>query len=131
MIARISPFLMFDGRAEEAMEFYVALFPDATVKSVRRYESGEAEGRVMHAMFTVCGLALMCMDSPQFNEFGFTPASSLFVECDDEAEIARLFAALGEGGDVLMPLDTYPFSRRFGWLNDRFGVSWQLNLTEA
>ena len=53
---------------------------------------------------------------------------SLFVDCQSDAEIERLAAALGEGGTVLMELADYGFSRRFTWLNDRFGVSWQLNL---
>ena len=53
---------------------------------------------------------------------------SLFVDCANEAEIDRLFAELSEGGSVLMPLAAYPFSRKFGWLADKFGVSWQLNL---
>jgi predicted 3-demethylubiquinone-9 3-methyltransferase (glyoxalase superfamily) len=57
-----------------------------------------------------------------------TPAMSLFVDCQDEAEIDRLFAKLSEGGKILMPLNAYPFSRKFGWIADRFGVSWQLNL---
>jgi len=53
---------------------------------------------------------------------------SLFLECESEAELDRLFAALAEGGQQLMPLGKYGFSRKFGWCNDRFGVSWQLNL---
>jgi predicted 3-demethylubiquinone-9 3-methyltransferase (glyoxalase superfamily) len=62
------------------------------------------------------------------HEFSLTPAFSLFVECASDEEIERLFAALGDGGATLMPLGAYGFSRRFGWVNDRFGVSWQLNL---
>ena len=60
--------------------------------------------------------------------FTFTPAMSLFVECRSDAELATLFERLSEGGEVLMPLDQYPFSRRYGWVSDKFGVSWQLNL---
>jgi predicted 3-demethylubiquinone-9 3-methyltransferase (glyoxalase superfamily) len=60
--------------------------------------------------------------------FEFTPASSLFVECESETEIGRLAAALAEGGAVMMPLDSYGFSRQFTWVSDRYGVSWQLNL---
>jgi predicted 3-demethylubiquinone-9 3-methyltransferase (glyoxalase superfamily) len=60
--------------------------------------------------------------------FTFTPSLSLFVDCESEADLERIFAALSEGGGVLMPLGNYGFSRRFGWVNDRFGVSWQLNL---
>jgi predicted 3-demethylubiquinone-9 3-methyltransferase (glyoxalase superfamily) len=61
--------------------------------------------------------------------FTFTPAFSFFVECGSEAEIDRLSAALESGGQVFMPLDNCGFSRKFAWVNDRCGVSWQLNLT--
>jgi predicted 3-demethylubiquinone-9 3-methyltransferase (glyoxalase superfamily) len=68
----------------------------------------------------------MCTDSSVRHAFDFTPSSSLFVECGSEAELERLAAALGENGQV--PLGDYGFSKRFVWVNDRFGVSWQLNL---
>ena len=60
--------------------------------------------------------------------FTFTPSISLFVECESDAEIERLAGALGEGGQFMMPLGDYGFSRRFAWVSDRFGVSWQINL---
>jgi predicted 3-demethylubiquinone-9 3-methyltransferase (glyoxalase superfamily) len=60
--------------------------------------------------------------------FTFTPSFSLFVTCISEEEIGRLFCALSEGGAVFMPLADYGFNRQFAWVNDRFGVSWQLNL---
>ena len=68
------------------------------------------------------------MDSAAPHAFTFTPAMSLFVECESEEEIRRLYSALSNAGQVLMPLDDYGFSKQFGWVNDRFGVSWQLNL---
>jgi predicted 3-demethylubiquinone-9 3-methyltransferase (glyoxalase superfamily) len=71
---------------------------------------------------------ILCIDSPAKHAFGFTPSFSLFVTCDDEAEIDRMSAALAEGGTFLMPLGSYGFSRKFAWLNDRYGVSWQINL---
>lgn len=61
--------------------------------------------------------------------FSFTPAISFAVACEDEAEVDRLFAALSQGGQVLMDLGAYPFAKRFGWVNDKFGVSWQLRTT--
>ncbi len=70
----------------------------------------------------------MCIDSPAAHDFTFTPAISLFVQCENEAEIGRLYAALADQGTELMPLGSYGFSAKFGWVNDRFGVSWQLNL---
>jgi predicted 3-demethylubiquinone-9 3-methyltransferase (glyoxalase superfamily) len=127
---KIKTFLMFEGRCEEAMNFYVSLFGDAAVTSIRRYgkEGPGAEGSVMQAAFTLADQTFMCTDSPVQHGFSFTAAMSLFVDCGNEAEIDRLFAQLSEGGQILMPLGNYPFSRKFGWLSDRFGVSWQLGL---
>jgi predicted 3-demethylubiquinone-9 3-methyltransferase (glyoxalase superfamily) len=71
----------------------------------------------------------MCIDSYVRHAFTFTPAISLFVTCQSEAEIDQLFARLSEGGQILMPLDAYPFSEKFAWITDRYGVSWQLTLT--
>jgi predicted 3-demethylubiquinone-9 3-methyltransferase (glyoxalase superfamily) len=129
MNQKIKTFLTFDGRCEQAMNFYVALFRDAAVTGVRRYgaDGPGAEGSVMQASFTIQGQTFMCIDSPVKHGFTFTPAMSLFVDCADEAEIDGLFAKLSDGGQILMPLNPYPFSRKFGWLSDKFGVSWQLN----
>jgi predicted 3-demethylubiquinone-9 3-methyltransferase (glyoxalase superfamily) len=126
----VRPFLMFEGRAEEAMSFYVSLIPGSEITSIARYGPGQPgpEGSVVVATFTVAGQAVMCSDSFVKHGFTFTPASSLFVECESEEEIRRLAAALAEGGAELMPLGNYGFSRQFAWVNDRFGVSWQLNL---
>lgn len=82
------------------------------------------------AEFTLAGQKLMCIDSPAKHALTFTPSISLFVDCG-EREIDTLFARLSDGGHVLMPLAEYPFSRRFGWVSDRFGVSWQLRIREA
>ncbi|MFC5828935.1 VOC family protein [Nonomuraea insulae] len=128
---KITTFLMFqNGEAEEAMNFYVSLFADAKVVAVEHFGPGEpgAEGSVKHATFTLAGQEYRCIDSPPVHAFTFTPSMSLFVDCDNEEELERLYAALGEGRQALMPLDDYGFSTRFGWVNDRFGVSWQLNL---
>jgi predicted 3-demethylubiquinone-9 3-methyltransferase (glyoxalase superfamily) len=83
---------------------------------------------VEHATFTLAGRQYMCIDSPVKHGFGFTPAVSLYVNCTDEPELDRLYAALSEEGGTLMPLNNYGFSKKFGWVNDRYGVSWQLNL---
>ncbi|OIK07473.1 VOC family protein [Streptomyces monashensis] len=127
---KITTFLMFEGDAEEAMTFYVSLFDDAEVVHITRYGAGGPgkEGSVQHATFSLAGQQFMCVDSPAQHDFTFTPSMSLFVQCANEAEIDRLFAALAERGTELMPLGQYGFSPRFGWVNDRFGVSWQLNL---
>ena len=130
MTQKITTFLMFEGQAEEAMTFYVSLFADASVLSLAKYgpEGPGAEGSVIHAMFTLAGQQFMCIDSAEKHAFGFTPSVSLYVDCADEAEIDRLYAALSEGGTELMALGNHGFSKKFGWVNDRFGVSWQLNL---
>jgi len=130
MARTISTFLMFDGMAEEAMTFYVSLFERSAVTHVERYGPGEAgkEGTLKRAHFTLGGHELMALDSPAKHAFTFTPSMSLFVECESAAEQERAFEALSQGGQVLMPLDAYGFSTRFAWVNDRFGVSWQLNL---
>jgi len=130
MAKTITPFLMFEGDAEAAMTLYTAVFSNAEIVQIERYAAGEPgrEGSVKRAYFTVCGQPLQCTDSPMHHAFTFTPSISLFVDCDDEAELERVFGALADGGKVLMPLNDYGFSRRFGWVSDRFGVSWQLNL---
>jgi predicted 3-demethylubiquinone-9 3-methyltransferase (glyoxalase superfamily) len=130
MATTVATFLMFEGKAEEAMNFYVSLFDDARVTGIRRYGAGEAgaEGSVMHASFTLRGQNFMCIDSPAKHAFTFTPSVSIFVTCGAEAEVDALFAKLSAGGSVLMPLAAYPFSRKFAWLADRYGVSWQLSL---
>lgn len=129
---KVTTFLMFDGRAEEAMNFYTSLFPDSAILDISRYgaEGPGAEGSVIHATFTLAGQELMAIDSFVKHEFTFTPAMSLYITCQSESEIDELYAKLSEGGGVLMPLDAYPFSPRFGWVNDRFGVSWQLTLSD-
>ena len=122
---------MFDGKAEEAMNFYTALFEKSEILSITRYGPDEAgaEGSVVHATFSLGGQEFMCIDSSIQHEFGFTPALSLYIHCESEPEIDRLFKELSQTGQVLMPLDRYPFSEKFAWVSDQFGVSWQLNLT--
>ena len=127
---KVHPFLMFEGKAEEAMKFYISLFPSSAVTDVVRYGSGEAgpEGSIKKASFTVAGQTVLCTDSFVKHAFTFTPAFSLFVTCASEEELQRLTGALSEHGTTLMPLGNYGFSRMFAWVNDRYGVSWQLNL---
>lgn len=126
---KITTFLMFqDGNAEEAMNFYTSLFDDSEVVNVTRYGANEVgkEGSVMHAIFSLNGQEYMCIDSYVKHEFTFTPAMSLYVKCDTKEEIDKVFEKLSECGKILMPLGSYPFSERFGWVNDKYGVSWQL-----
>jgi len=130
MARSVTPFLMFEGAAEEAMRFYVSLFARSDIKQIERYKNGEMgrEGSIKRADFTLVGQDVICIDSPARHAFTFTPSMSLFVECEDEAEFDAALAQLSNGGAVLMAPDNYGFSRKFGWVNDRFGVSWQINL---
>lgn len=125
------PFLMFqNGDAQAALDLYLTVFPDSRMVRVDRYGEGGPgpAGTIKVAVFTLCGREFMCSDSPVKHNFSFTPASSTFVDFDSVSDLERTFRILSEGGKVLMPLNNYGFSERFGWLVDRFGVSWQLNL---
>ena len=97
---------------------------DSEIKSITRTE----EGTVQHAVFSLNGHEFMCIDSPIQHDFTFTPAISLYVTCDTESEIDRIFEQLSKDGGILMPLAEYPFSKKFGWVADQFGVTWQLSL---
>ena len=128
---KVTPFLMFqDGNAEEAMNHYISLIDDSKIISITRYGANENgdEGTVMQAAFSLKGQEFMCIDSNLKHEFSFTPSFSIFLTCDTEEEIDSLYEKLLEGGEALMPIGDYGFSKKFGWVNDRFGVSWQLNL---
>lgn len=128
---KVLPFLMFQGgKAEEAMNYYTSIIEDSEITSIVRYgpnESGD-EGTVMQATFTLKDQVFMCIDSNIAHQFDFTPSFSIYVNCDTEAEIDALYHKLLEGGQALMPLGDYGFSKKFGWMSDQFGVSWQLNL---
>ena len=113
---KITPFLWFDGKAEEAMKFYVSIFKNSKVGSVTRYgEAGPGpEGTVMSATFQLDGQDFFALNGgPQFK---FTPAISLFVNCETQQEVDELWEKLSEGGE----------KQRCGWLKDRFGLSWQI-----
>ncbi len=131
MAHAVRPFLMFEGSAEAAVNFYVTLFPDSGIQRIERYGPGEPgpEGSVKRADFTVAGQRLICIDSFVKHAFTFTPSVSLFVDCESEAELDAAFGQLSDGGSVLMPPGNYGFSTKFAWVSDRFGVSWQLNLS--
>lgn len=123
--------IMFqDGSAEQAMKFYVSLFSNSEIIEIEKYGPNEpgAEGSIKVAAFRIAGHDLLCIDSPVKHDFNFTPSISIFVNCNDETELDRAFTELSKGGQVYMPLDNYGFSKRFGWVSDQYGVSWQLNL---
>ena len=76
----------------------------------------------------MAGQEFLCIDSPVPHDFTFTPAMSLLVDCESEMEFDEAFGKLAEGGVVMMPPGDYGFSKKFGWVQDRFGVSWQMML---
>ncbi|MFK2825349.1 VOC family protein [Bacillus sp. B190/17] len=130
---KITTFLMFTGTAEEAMNHYMSIFDESEIIHILRYgpNQGGKEGSVLHASFKLKGQVFMCIDNNNGDDHPFTPAMSLFVTCDAEEEIDQVFAKLSEGGTVLMPLAPSPFSEKFGWVADKYGVSWQLNLPKS
>lgn len=121
---KITTFLTFFGQAEEAMNFYTSLFDQSEIRNVMH----RPDGKVLQGIFTLNGQSFRCSDSPPVHDWSFTPAVSLFVECETEEEIQRLFDSFTVNGKIHMPLNNYGFSRKFGWVDDKFGVSWQLNL---
>lgn len=125
--------MWFDNQAEEAASLYASLFKNSKIGSVSRYGeagaqvSGLPKGTVMTVMFQIAGQEFMALNGgPMFN---FTPAVSFFVNCESQQEITELWNRLSAGGTVLMELAEYPFAEKFGWLQDKFGVSWQLILS--
>ena len=124
----VTTMLMFAGRAEEAIGFYTSLFDDSGVDFIQHYgpDYPGPEGQVVHARFRLNGQQVMAMDSVVEQPFTFTASTSFFVTCADASEVDRLFAELSDGGSVMMDLGTYPFASRYAWVQDRFGVSWQL-----
>lgn len=120
----ITMFFMFHGQAEEAMKFYTSIFDRSEIKQIMHHENGQ----VLHATFTLKDQTFMCIDNTNGDYHAFTPAISLFVDCDTEEEVDRVFGQLSSDGQVLMPLGQYPFSEKFGWVQDRYGISWQIHL---
>lgn len=123
----ISTLLMFEGQAEEAMNFYIALFEDSYVADLQRYEDS---GKVMVASFSLQGQIFKCIDSTVKHGFTFTPAMSIYVEFESTEQLDHIYSQLMAEGTVLMPLDSYFFSTRFAWITDKYGVSWQLNFAK-
>jgi predicted 3-demethylubiquinone-9 3-methyltransferase (glyoxalase superfamily) len=124
---KITPFFWFDNQAEEAMDFYTSIFKTSKVGQISRYsEAGPGTpGSVMTASFELEGMPFTALNAGPV--FSFTPAISFFINCENEVEIEYIWDRLIEGGSVLMPLQQYPFSKKFGWLKDKYGLTWQLN----
>lgn len=116
-------FLMFQGQANEAIQQYQQWFSELQVDSLTYMENSQ---QVAMAVLHLKGLKIMVNDSVIKHNFTFTPSTSIFIECESEEEIDSLAAQILEGGQALMPLNNYGFSKKFAWIQDRFGVSWQL-----
>jgi len=136
---QVQPYLFFDGRCEEAVEFYRRTLGAEVIMLLRFKDSPEppqpgmvppgAEDKVMHMAMRIGETTVMasdgrCMGKPSFQGF------SLSLTVPSEAEAERLFAALGEGGQVQVPLAKTFFSPRFGMVADRFGVSWMILVSQ-
>ncbi len=131
MAQGLQTFLTFQGgAATAALALYGEVFDDFEIVEIAYYGPGDGgpEGTVMVARFRLAGTEFRCADSPVEHAWGFTPAISLWIDCEDGAELERLFARLSDGGQVFMALNDYGFSTRFGWIGDPHGVTWQLNL---
>jgi len=127
IMQRIIPHLWYDKEALEAAKWYVSLFEDSEITgtaTIPDTPSGDAES----VAFRLAGLRMMAISAGPF--FKFNPSISLMVSCAAMEEVDRLYAALSQGGMDLMPLDEYPFSKRYAWVQDRYGLSWQLMYAE-
>lgn len=130
---QITTNLWFDDQAEEAAHFYTSVFNNSAIGKMTRYGKegyeihGKQEGTVLTVEFELEGQTFMALNGgPQFK---FTPAVSFIVNCTQKEEVDALWKKLSVGGTALMPLDTYPFSERYGWIQDKYGLSWQLILS--
>lgn len=129
---KITPFLWFDNSAEEAAKFYTSMFNNSHVATVTRYSeagakiSGQEKGSVMTVAFRLEGQDFAAINGGPV--FEINPSVSFFVSCDTIGEIDGLWEKLSKDGTVLLKLSEYSFSERFGWLKDKFGVTWQLML---
>jgi len=140
---KITTFLTFVGeqcgKAEEAINFYTSIFPNSEIKSITNYADGEPGGTptlIKHGVFTLNGTEYMVSESNYNHAWSFSPGVSLFVDSSSESEIDSLFQKLSsKGGQIMVPLDNYEsgdygFGKKFGWCEDKYGISWQFNLTE-
>src|SRR5215469_9231727 len=122
---KITPHLWFDKVAKEAAELYTSLIPNSKItnlKTVHDTPSGDCEV----VSFELAGQSFMAISAGPL--FRFNPSVSFHLKCKTKDEVDAIFAKLSEGGKALMPLGTYPFSDRYGWVEDRYGLSWQVIL---
>lgn len=126
------------GKGTEAINFYTSIFPNSEIKSITKYAEGEPGGTpelIKFGEFTLNGTEYMVSESNYNHAWSFTPAVSIFVDCDSENEIDTFFEKLSDGGKIMIPLDSYnteeySFGKKFGWCEDPYGISWQLMLRD-
>jgi predicted 3-demethylubiquinone-9 3-methyltransferase (glyoxalase superfamily) len=122
---KITPHLWFDSEAVEAAEFYSSTVPDSRVTNVTTiYDTPSGDTDIVS--FELMGQQFMAISAGPL--FKFTPAVSFLITCTKKEQVDTVWARLSAGGTVLMPLESYPFSERYGWTEDRYGLSWQLML---
>jgi predicted 3-demethylubiquinone-9 3-methyltransferase (glyoxalase superfamily) len=120
---KITPHLWFDKEAKEAAAFYTSLFSNSAVKHTATLHNTPS-GSVDLVSIELCGQEFKLMSAGPL--FKFTPAISFLVACDTKKEVDALWRELSKGGSALMDLGEYPFSERYGWTADRYGLSWQV-----
>lgn len=128
------------GKAEEAIHFYTSLFPNSEIKSIKKYLKGESGGTpqlIKYGIFTLNGTDYMVSESNYTHAWTFSPAVSIFISDNSEDILQELFEKLStHGGQIMVPFDSYDgegdygFGEKFGWCEDKYGVSWQFLLTE-
>lgn len=124
---KITPYLWFNDQLEKAIHFYISIFDNSRLIQLNKYESADpANPSIVEASFQLEGQTFYGLNGGPM--FSFTPAISFFVSCRNEQEVTDLWDKLSVQGTVLMELGTYPFSEKYGWLNDQFGVSWQIGV---
>lgn len=129
---QITPCLWFDNQAEEATGFYTSLFKNSKIENISRYGNegfevhGQKEGTVLTIEFQLNGQSFTALNGGPY--FKFNPSISFYVVCDTEKEVDFLWESLSESGTIMMAPDKYEWSDKYGWLNDRFGLSWQISL---
>ncbi len=124
---KITPFLWFDTQAEEAANFYVSIFKNSQVTGIERYPEGSPApaGSVMLVSFSLDGQEFTAMNAGP--HFKFNPSISFFVTCETEEETDAMWQKLLEGGMVMIPIEKQPWSQKYGWVQDKFGLSWQIS----
>ncbi len=122
---KITPHLWFDKEAKQAAELYVSLFPDSKITRITTLQ-GTPSGDCDIVSFELAAQPFMAISAGPL--FKFNPSVSFQLRCRTKGEVDAIWEKLAQSGKVLMPLDAYPFSERFGWVEDRYGLSWQLML---